>query len=182
MKLKEIHRTSTFAWSPLSTPLLATGTVAGALDESFSNDSQLEIWAPDFLNKQEYDLGGEGQNGPRGSVTNTARCVPSPFRAICGDNVPLDRFNRIAWGQADGSRPEGVIAAGMENGELAILDPSKIVAHARCVFVYPRLYVISDTTTLALPTLSYSRTTHILDPFAVWILIPYNLLYSRRVV
>ena len=50
MKLKEIHRTSTFAWSPTtSLPLLATGTVAGALDESFSNESQLEIWAPDFL-------------------------------------------------------------------------------------------------------------------------------------
>ena len=75
MKLKEIHRTSTIAWSPLSTPLLATGTVAGALDESFSDDSQLEIWAPDFLNKQEYDLGGEGHNGPRGSVANTARCA-----------------------------------------------------------------------------------------------------------
>lgn len=85
--------------------------MAGALDESFSNDSQLEIWAPDFLNKQEYDLGGEGHHGPRGSVANTAR------------------FNRIAWGQPDGSRPEGVIAAGMENGELAIWDPSKIVAH-----------------------------------------------------
>ncbi|KAF8270128.1 hypothetical protein EI94DRAFT_1572288 [Lactarius quietus] len=112
MKLKEIHRTSTIAWSPYSTPLLATGTVAGALDESFSNDSQLEIWAPDLLNKQEYDLGGEGHNGPRGSVSNTAR------------------FNRIAWGQGDGSRPEGVIAAGMENGELAIWDPSKIVAQA----------------------------------------------------
>ena len=50
-----------------------------------------------------------------------------------GENVLLDRFNRIAWGQADGSRPEGVIAAGMENGELAIWDPSKIVSHARCV-------------------------------------------------
>lgn len=53
-----------------------------------------------------------------------------------GDNLPLDRFNRIAWGQGDGSRPEGVIAAGMENGELAIWDPSKIVAHARCVLTY----------------------------------------------
>jgi hypothetical protein len=82
MKLKEIHRTSTFAWSPLSKPLLATGTVAGALDESFSNDSQLEIWAPDFLNKQEYDLGGEGQNGPRGSVANIARCVFSFSRSL----------------------------------------------------------------------------------------------------
>ena len=38
MKLKEIHRTSMFAWSPFaSLLLLATGTVAGALDECFSN-------------------------------------------------------------------------------------------------------------------------------------------------
>jgi hypothetical protein len=47
----------------------------------------------------------------------------------------FDRFNRIAWGNADGSRPEGVIAAGMENGELGIWDPSKIVAHVEYVFV-----------------------------------------------
>lgn len=78
MKLKEIHRTSTFAWSPLpSLPLLATGTVAGALDESFSNNGQLEIWAPDFLNKDEYDLGEEGQTAAKASVTTTSRYVCS---------------------------------------------------------------------------------------------------------
>jgi protein transport protein SEC31 len=75
MKLKEIHRTSTFAWSPESTPLLATGTVAGALDESFSNASALEIWAPDLLDRNEYELGGEGQTGPKASVPVGARCV-----------------------------------------------------------------------------------------------------------
>ena len=76
MKLKEIHRTSTFAWSPTpSLPLLATGTVAGALDESFSNNGQLEIWAPDFLDRTQFDLGGEGQTGPKGTVTTTSRCV-----------------------------------------------------------------------------------------------------------
>jgi protein transport protein SEC31 len=74
MKLKEIHRTSTFAWSPTSSlPLLATGSVAGALDESFSNESKLEIWQPDFLDRDEYELGGEGQNGPKGVVTDSAR-------------------------------------------------------------------------------------------------------------
>lgn len=76
MKLKEIHRTSTFAWSPTaSLPLLATGTVAGALDESFSNESQLEIWAPNFLDRDEYDLGGAGQNGPKGIVKDNSRFV-----------------------------------------------------------------------------------------------------------
>ncbi|KAH9943542.1 hypothetical protein B0H21DRAFT_748869 [Amylocystis lapponica] len=113
MKLKEIHRTSTFAWSPSpSLPLLATGTVAGALDESFSNNGQLEIWAPDFLDKNEYDLGGEGQIPSKASVTTTSR------------------FNRLAWGYVDGGRPRGVIVAGMENGELDIWDPSQILANA----------------------------------------------------
>jgi protein transport protein SEC31 len=74
MKLKEIYRTSTFAWSPSpSDPVLATGTVAGALDESFSNESKLEIWAPSFLDKNEYALGSEGNAGPKGVVTGTAR-------------------------------------------------------------------------------------------------------------
>ncbi|KZT18925.1 hypothetical protein NEOLEDRAFT_1183832 [Neolentinus lepideus HHB14362 ss-1] len=114
MKLKEIHRTSTFAWSPLpSLPLLATGTVSGALDESFSNESQLEIWAPDFMNKNEFDLGGEGEGvGPKGSITNSSR------------------FNCIAWGYVEGNRPSGIIAAGMENGELGIWDPAKILEYA----------------------------------------------------
>lgn len=84
MKLKEIHRTSTFAWSPTTElPLLATGTVAGALDESFSNESQLEIWAPDFLDRLEYDLGAEGQHGPKGFVKDTARLVSTIPRPHC---------------------------------------------------------------------------------------------------
>lgn len=83
MKLKEIHRTSTFAWSPSpSLPLLATGTVAGALDESFSNNGQLEIWAPDFLDRNQFDLGGEGQAGPKGTVTTTSRCVARRRRMV----------------------------------------------------------------------------------------------------
>lgn len=74
MKLKEIHRTATFAWSPsLSVPIIATGTVSGALDESFSNDSLLELWAPDFLDKSEYDLGGESYAGPKASVRTNSR-------------------------------------------------------------------------------------------------------------
>ncbi|KDQ10528.1 hypothetical protein BOTBODRAFT_36224 [Botryobasidium botryosum FD-172 SS1] len=109
MKLKEIHRTSTFAWSPSVLPLLATGTVAGALDASFSNDSQLEIWDPDFLNKDDVHLGWESAPGPKGTVTISSR------------------FNRLAWGYTDTTRPRGVIAAGMESGELSIWDPVKIL-------------------------------------------------------
>lgn len=113
MKLKEIHRTSTFAWSPASAiPLLATGTVAGALDESFSNDSRLEIWAPNFMDQNEYDLGGEGHPQANHCITTSSR------------------FNRLAWGAIDATRPQGIVAAGMENGELNLWDPAKIVAEA----------------------------------------------------
>jgi len=76
MKLKEIHRTSTFAWSPTAPlPLLATGTVAGALDESFSNESQLEIWAPNFLDRDEFELGVAGQIPAKGYVKDSSRSV-----------------------------------------------------------------------------------------------------------
>ncbi|KAG8998634.1 protein transport protein S31, partial [Tulasnella sp. 427] len=110
MKLKEIHRTSTFAWSPSEgLPLVASGTVSGALDASFSNDSQLEIWDLDLLNKHSYDIGAEGLQGPKGVLTTSSR------------------FNRLVWGNVTKTRPEGVIAAGMENGELSLWDAAKIV-------------------------------------------------------
>ncbi|KAH7100125.1 hypothetical protein BKA62DRAFT_640384 [Auriculariales sp. MPI-PUGE-AT-0066] len=113
MKLKEIHRTATFAWAPTqSVPLLATGGVAGALDESFSNDSTLEIWAPNFADKNEFDLGRDGQPKPIAHVKTTAR------------------FNRLAWGYVQPNHEQGFIAAGMENGELSVWNPEKIVADA----------------------------------------------------
>ncbi len=79
MKLKEISRTATFAWglSSTSLPLLATGTVSGALDETFSNIGQLEIWEPEFFDgnddKQGLEMGVEGGVGPKASVQTNAR-------------------------------------------------------------------------------------------------------------
>ena len=132
MKLKQIHRTSTFAWSPYaSLPLLATGTVAGALDASFSNDSQLEIWAPNFIDRDEYDLGGTQNPPPKATVTTSSR-----FRLLMSiliaraTLIQTPRFNRLAWGLPDTTRSQGVLVAGMENGDLDIWDPSKIVASA----------------------------------------------------
>jgi protein transport protein SEC31 len=74
MKLKDISRTATFAWdqSSSSSPLLVTGAVAGALDESFSNESELEIWAPDFGDAQGLRLGAEGK-GAKGHITVGSR-------------------------------------------------------------------------------------------------------------
>lgn len=77
MKLKDISRTATFAWDTSSASIV-TGAVAGALDESFSNDSQLEIWSPKFYQRdgspttQGYALGGPNV-GPEGNVTVPSR-------------------------------------------------------------------------------------------------------------
>lgn len=89
MKLKDISRTATFAWdrSSSSSPLIATGAVAGALDESFSNDSQLEIWAPDF-GEQGLRLGGEGKS-PAGSITVSSRFVL--VSALADDQIQSPR-------------------------------------------------------------------------------------------
>lgn len=45
MKIRLLERTATFAWSQDDhIPLLATGTVAGALDATFSSSTELEIF------------------------------------------------------------------------------------------------------------------------------------------
>ncbi|WWD21730.1 hypothetical protein CI109_106217 [Kwoniella shandongensis] len=113
VKLKDISRTATFAWDQASSssPLLATGAVAGALDESFSNESQLEIWAPDFGDAQGLRLGGEG-NPALGSITVGSR------------------FNRLAWSSPSSTHSKSVLAAGMETGEINVFDPAKIISGA----------------------------------------------------
>ena len=110
MTRAQVPRTATFSWSPykVAEPLLATATVVGALDESFSNESQLEIWSP---------LAGQAGSD------NASTLQPK------GVVAHASRFNRIAWGYDNhADRPKGVLAAGMETGELGIWDPVKILA------------------------------------------------------
>lgn len=54
VRLRDIPRTATFAWSPgTALPLIATGTRAGAVDADFSNDTQLELWDLDLGNLEQ---------------------------------------------------------------------------------------------------------------------------------
>ena len=99
-----LPRTAAFAWSPANAqaggPMMATGTVAGALDESFNNDSVLELWhlsAPD---------------------DTTTEVTPSVVSSI-GTSA---RFNRLGWGFAHKDKPFGLLAAGLENGEVGVWD------------------------------------------------------------
>lgn len=69
MKLKEINRTASVAWSPIqSCPAVCTGTMAGTLDESFSNTTELEIFKLDWANHE-----ADSELKPSGVVTSNAR-------------------------------------------------------------------------------------------------------------
>lgn len=105
VKLKEIPRTATFAWSPLAQdPMVVTGTVAGAIDADFSSTTQLELWDLSLI-----DRSGEGfQLKPKVSINTDAR------------------FYDIAWGGVSSSRPRGVIAGALENGHLQLWDPKQV--------------------------------------------------------
>lgn len=71
VRLREIPRTATFAWSSGSAPpLIATGTKAGAVDADFSNDTTLELWD---LGLDNVEQGTELQ--PVGSIGTDSRHV-----------------------------------------------------------------------------------------------------------
>lgn len=93
-----VPRTALPVWSP-SAPLLATGTISGALDETFSNESTLELWAP-----FETD--------------------PVPKAALAVSS----RFTSLAWGEPSAERAQGVVAAGFENGEIVLWDPARMLS------------------------------------------------------
>ncbi|GAB0134235.1 protein transport protein S31 [Epichloe bromicola] len=108
VRLREVPRTATFAWSPSpGKPLLVTGTRAGAVDADFSDESKLELW--------DLSLDDEQQG-----------LELRPLSSIATES----RFYDIAWGPADSDHPKGIIAGALENGSLELWDASKLEAGA----------------------------------------------------
>ncbi|KAK9238451.1 hypothetical protein V1525DRAFT_358354 [Lipomyces kononenkoae] len=106
VKLKEIPRTATFAWSPgAQLPFIATGTVAGAVDADFSSKSVLELWD---LNLVDKSTNGFQLSSPVVSVGTDAR------------------FHDLIWGAVNTSHPNGIIAGAQENGTLVLWDPDAL--------------------------------------------------------
>lgn len=100
MKINEIDRTSTFAWSHDCLPLLATGTVAGAVDLDFNSSSSLELW--DIF-----------------SATNSQDPI---FKATV-DN----RFYALAWSKPFDGRAKGLLAGAFENGVIEFWDVDTLI-------------------------------------------------------
>ncbi|KAF1963136.1 WD40 repeat-like protein [Byssothecium circinans] len=108
VRLREIPRTATFAWSPGPTqPLIATGTKAGAVDADFSNETTLELWE---LNLDNTEQGVE-------------------LQPVATFNVE-SRFNDIAWSQPSEQHPRGIIAGALDSGALVLWDAEKLRAGA----------------------------------------------------
>jgi len=73
VRLREIPRTATFAFSPGSdAPLVVTGTRAGAVDADFSDETKLELWDLSLENEQGVEL------QPKHSISTDSRFVPMP--------------------------------------------------------------------------------------------------------
>ncbi|KAL2872789.1 putative protein transport protein (SEC31) [Aspergillus lucknowensis] len=107
VRLREIPRTATFAWSPgAASPLIATGTRAGAVDADFSNETCLEVWDLGLSNN---DVGAELQ----------------PVARIDTDSG----FNDLAWTESD-DNSRGIIAGGLESGSLDLWDADKLLSGA----------------------------------------------------
>lgn len=95
VKIEEIDRTSTFAWNNDCLPLLATGTVAGAVDLNFNSSSSLELW--DIFSATDKKL---------------------PIFLAPVDN----RFHALAWSKPFDTRPKGLLAGAFENGVIEFWD------------------------------------------------------------
>jgi hypothetical protein len=50
---------------------------------------------------------------------------------LLGRTELIVRFNRLAWSAPTANHAKGVIAAGMETGEVHVYDPEKIMAGKR---------------------------------------------------
>ncbi|KAG7823627.1 hypothetical protein KL909_003024 [Ogataea angusta] len=104
VKLREVAETATFAWSYNSMPLMATGTLAGAMDETFSSESALQIW--DVFSKD------------------------VPLAKFSLDN----KFTSLAWSKPSEKYERGLLAGAFENGSIqlwnsgSLLDNSDLAA------------------------------------------------------
>ncbi|CAL3972483.1 unnamed protein product [Diplocarpon coronariae] len=113
VRLREIPRTAAFAWYPgADSPLVVTGTRAGAVDADFSDETKLELWD---LSLDDLDQGVELQ--PAASILSESR------------------FHDIAWAPANADHPRGIIAGALENGSLVLWDAEKLFRGADDAFM-----------------------------------------------
>jgi len=113
--IKGVGRSASVALAP-DAPYMAAGTMAGAVDLSFSSSANLEIFKLDFQSDD--------------------RDLP-----LVGEIPSSERFNRLAWGRNGSGSEEfalGLIAGGLVDGNIDLWNPLSLIG---CVS-FPRLALL----------------------------------------
>ncbi|XP_057456926.1 protein transport protein SEC31 homolog B [Lotus japonicus] len=102
--IKGVNRSASVALAP-DAPYLAAGTMAGAVDLSFSSSANLEIFKLDFQSDD-------------------------PELPLVAEYPSSDRFNRLSWGKG-GSGSDGfslgLVAGGLVDGNIDIWNPLSLI-------------------------------------------------------
>lgn len=125
------------AWSPLngSRGLIATGTVANAIDDSFETTADLEVWT---FSTDRLCLCDMGASLVGGFLTRllTPQVMAVDFAANTPRELPIkgavksnERFHRLAWGglSSTPSMPYGILAGGMVDGGIGLWNPAAMM-------------------------------------------------------
>ncbi|CAH8310208.1 unnamed protein product [Eruca vesicaria subsp. sativa] len=102
--IKGVGRSASVALAP-DAPYMAAGTMAGAVDLSFSSSANLEIFKLDFQSED--------------------RDLP-----LVGEIPSSERFNRLAWGKNGSGSEEfsmGLIAGGLVDGNIDLWNPLSLI-------------------------------------------------------
>ncbi|XP_024025815.1 protein transport protein SEC31 homolog B [Morus notabilis] len=103
--IKGVNRSASVALAP-DAPYLAAGTMAGAVDLSFSSSASLEIFKLDFQSDD--------------------RELP-----VVGESPSSERFNRLSWARPTDPASEkfglGLIAGGLVDGSIDIWNPISLI-------------------------------------------------------
>ncbi|XP_060217414.1 protein transport protein SEC31 homolog B isoform X2 [Lycium barbarum] len=103
--IKVVNRSASAAFAP-EAPYLAAGTMAGAVDLSFSSTANLDIFEVDFTSDDRQLV--------------LAGSIPTP-----------ERFNRLSWGKFQPNSEEyshGIIAGGLVDGNIGLWNPKPLIS------------------------------------------------------
>nr|XP_043623447.1 protein transport protein SEC31 homolog B-like isoform X2 [Erigeron canadensis] len=104
--IKEVNRSASVAFAP-DAPYIAAGTMAGAVDMSFSSSANLEIFKLDFQS--------DDHNLP-----------------LVGSIPSSEPFNRLSWGKSPLPSSEefglGLVAGGLVDGNIGIWNPKILIS------------------------------------------------------
>ncbi|KAJ8573611.1 hypothetical protein K7X08_010122 [Anisodus acutangulus] len=103
--IKVVNRSASAAFAP-EAPYLAAGTMAGAVDLSFSSTANLDIYEVDFVSDDRQLI--------------LAGSIPSS-----------ERFNRLSWGKFQLESEEfshGIIAGGLVDGNIGLWNPKPLIS------------------------------------------------------